>query len=351
MFAAQGRTDHNALVDFVDLSPRAQLRALRSVAATLPAAFGIEARRLRLISQSYNATYRVDAADGRCFAMRININSRRRPGELLAEVSWVAALSAAGTVQVPRPEPTVDGSYVAWTEVPSIDRPIPAVLYSWLDGRDLGGRPPAIQVRALGAAMARMHLQAAGWQLPPGAELTPFDRPLLGDTRHIDEPHDLIDAGTRRTLAEAEEQAATVMRRLFDHGGRRIIHADLHGGNARWHRRQLSVFDFDDCLLGTPVEDLATSIYYLADRGPSEALLKAGYESVTPLPPIAEGDLDALLAARNLLILNSLLLHTSPAMRNLLPAYLHNTVIKLRGYLDDGVYRHDHPGVDLVPFG
>ena len=349
MFATRGRLDQNVLVNFVELSPAAQVRTLRSVAASLPAAFGVEARRLRLISQSYNATYRVDAADGRRFAMRININSRRRPGELLAEVSWVAALAASGTVRVPRPEPTIDGSYVAWTEVPSIDRPIPAVLYSWLDGRDLGRQPVATRVRTLGAAMARMHRQAADWQLPPGAELTPFDRPLLGDTRHIDEPHDLIDAGIRRTLVEAEEHAAVVMRRVFERERRRIIHADLHGGNVRWHRGELSVFDFDDCLLGTPTEDLATSIYYLDDRGAAEEMLTAGYESVTPLPPIADGDLDALLAARNLLILNSLLVHTSRAMRDLLPAFLHNTVIKLRGYLDEGVYRHDRPG--LVPFG
>ena len=32
----------------------------------------------------------------------------------------------------------------------------------------------------------------------------------------------------------------------------------------------------------------------------------------------------------------------------MLPRYLANTVVKLRAYLDTGVYRHDVPGVEPI---
>jgi hypothetical protein len=52
-----------------------------------------------------------------------------------------------------------------------------------------------------------------------------------------------------------------------------------------------------------------------------------------------------LVAHRNVLLLNDLLTTLHSGHRGLLPRFIANTEIKLRAFLDTGVYRHDVDGV------
>ncbi len=77
------------------------------------------------------------------------------------------------------------------------------------------------------------------------------------------------------------------------------LHADLHGGNLKWHEGQLAVFDFDDCGLGVPALDLAVAVFYLRGDDPQlEGALTAGYAEVRPLPDVDPGHFEAMIAAR-----------------------------------------------------
>ena len=54
-----------------------------------------------------------------------------------------------------------------------------------------------------------------------------------------------------------------------------VLHADLHGGNLKWHGGRLAVFDLDDAGFGVPALDLAISTFYLRAADPAvEAALR-----------------------------------------------------------------------------
>jgi hypothetical protein len=60
-------------------------------------------------------------------------------------------------------------------------------------------------------------------------------------------------------------------------------------------------------------------------------------------------DFETLVAHRNMLLLNDLLVTSNAEHRAIIPNFMRNTVTKLRNFLDTGVYRHDLDG--LLPLG
>ncbi len=87
----------------------------------------------------------------------------------------------------------------------------------------------------------------------------------------------------------------------------RIIHGDLHQWNVRYSRGVLSPIDFEDLMWGWPVEDIAVTLYYLQDRPDYPQLLEAfiqGYQRVCPWPELTAGEINALIAARGIGLLN-----------------------------------------------
>lgn len=164
-------------------------------------------------------------------------------------------------------------------------------------------------------------------------------------TDHLAREHPLLTA-ERRAVIDAAMASVQPHFRAVGAGLRaHPLHADLHLGNLKWHRGRLSLFDFDDCVIGVPAHDLAVSTYYLRPRAELEAALRDGYVEARPLPVVADAAFESLIAGRNLLLLNELCGTQTADFRAFLPAFLDNTVLKLRAFLDTGVYRHDTPGV------
>ena len=107
-----------------------------------------------------------------------------------------------------------------------------------------------------------------------------------------------------------------------------------------------TVFDFDDALIGVPVQDLAISTYYL--RAYTDGVLDPlfeGYAAHRSLPSFTDDQLESLVAGRNLLLLNEVLGAVDASGRRMRDGYLANTIVKLRAYLETGRYRHDVDGV------
>ena len=138
-------------------------------------------------------------------------------------------------------------------------------------------------------------------------------------------------------LAEALERC----RRRFEevYAGQRpiVLHADLHGGNLKWHRGALAVFDLDDAGFGVPALDLAISTFYLRAGAPGvEEALRRGYAELRDLPEVSEEQFEALVASRQLLLANSLLASSTASLQARATDYLDVTVHRLRGWFDTG---------------
>ncbi len=312
---------------YEDLDEESQVAALRRVAVAAAGAFGLAVHRLEPVLHGFNTTFRLDTDDGRTLALRVNTNSVSTPPHVAAQQAWVHAIARDTDVAVPDAVTGPDGRAVVAVPCPELRRDLLCVVNTWLDGPDVGECDPE-QAHALGRAMATLHAHARTFVLPEGCGFPVFDEPLFGD-RNLLEGSPLLERAGRRVVDEAFDLARRAFAVLADQADAVPLHADLHGGNLKWHDGRLAVFDFDDAGVGAPVLDLAIATFYVRGADPAvERGLRAGYAHVAPLPAGTE-QLEALLVARQLLLANSLLTTTTAQWRSRAVEYLATTVARL----------------------
>jgi len=321
--------------EYAALDEDGQVEVLRRVALTAADRFGLVVRDLALVLHAYNTTFRVETDDGRRLALRVNTNSKSTPAHIAAQQAWLHALATETELRVPDPLAAPGGGWDVAVDCPQWGAPLRTTVASWLDGDDVG-QCDEEQAHALGRTMAALHDHAEGFVLPQGARLTLFDEPLCHD-------HSLLEGSVPMPAAHAEvvTESLARCRRLFDEvfAGQRpiVLHADLHGGNLKWHEGRLAVFDLDDAGLGVPALDLAISTFYLRSEPLGvEQALREGYAQVRDLPDVSDEQFEALVAARQLLLANSLLSSSTASLRAEAADYLDVTVQRLRGWLATG---------------
>lgn len=332
---------------FEDRSVRSQVAQLRPTALDVLRQYPVHVASLRLLNHGFNTTFQVDTTEGQRFALRLNVNSRRTDAFIGAEMAWLAALSAETDLWVPTPQRTLDGSLLAHVDCTTLGRSIPAALFSWLPGSDLGDEATPGQMRAVGRAAATLHTHGETWQLPPGTALPAIDTVLMDIEYVLDRDHPLLSTADHGLIEDVFAHVQAHYDAMFAGARRQPLHADLHIWNLRWYRGRLSVLDFDDSGIGVPVQDLAISAYYLRDNAEQEAALLEGYQQLRPLPAFTTEQYEAMVASRNLVLLNDVIMTTNAEFIEMLPRYVPNSLTKLRAYLETGVYRHTVPG--LIP--
>ncbi|MCK0112976.1 phosphotransferase [Ornithinimicrobium sp. F0845] len=317
-----------------DLTDEEQAEALRPVALEAAACFGLEVHRLEVLLHAYNTTYSLETVTGERFALRINTNSTSDGPEIATQQAWQLALAEHTPVQVATPRRTVDGQWCASVASPALERELRVTCASWLEGDDVGDPSPEV-ARELGRAMALMHQQARTWELPDGGRMPLFDTPLFGDPDLLDTAD--LQEDQHEVLRIARTRTEEAFRRQYAGAPVIALHADLHGGNLKWHDGRLAVFDFDDCGLGIPALDLAISTFYLrGDDEAPEVAMRAGYASIAPLPEVSTEDFEAIVASRQLLLANSILASSTTQLRAMARTYLPATVDRLRHWLETG---------------
>ena len=318
---------------YASLASDEQVTLLRSVARTGSARFGLDVETIELVRHEFNTTFRVADLTGRVTAVRVNTNSVSTPEHVIAQHAWMRARAAQTPVRRPGPRRTLTGDEHA--VVPPPHGMFMVVAATWLDGEDVG-ECTAGQAKALGRAMATMHNHAEGWDVPPGGRLTTFSDPYFGDEDRLtlafpadSQEAELVRWSLQRcqdAILSAELDCPPV-----------VVHGDLHGGNLKWHRDELAVFDFDDCGVASPALDLAIATFYL--RGSDarvEAALRAGYVEVRPLPEVTTPVFEALVASRQLLLANDLLQSSTEHLRAQARDYLDRTVDRLAHWREGG---------------
>jgi Ser/Thr protein kinase RdoA (MazF antagonist) len=323
-----------------------QRRHLTELATTALTKHSIDVTSLRLVQHGFNATFRVEGSLAGCagrWALRLGTQGLRSPAETAAEIAWLDALRDETEVEVAPVERSTAGE--AMVSVPSepLARDVVAVLFEWLPGRLVADEPPPAVIRRLGRLTAQLHAHAERWQLPTGTMLERIDDARMGLDDHLAQ-HPMLDSAQRSIVGEVAGRADETFSALRSRHGGHVIHGDLHPGNLMTTAGRLSVLDFDDCGISHPLHDLAITAYYLRPAD-LEGALRAGYEEIRPLPGHHRDEFELLVAARNLALLNDTVTVNAAWVHDLLPRYIPNTITKLRGYLDTGVFRHDVEGL------
>jgi Ser/Thr protein kinase RdoA (MazF antagonist) len=298
--------------DFAGLTELGRARRLRPLAFAALEAYDLTVLSLRLIDDGWNCVFRVETPD-RPLALRV---TRPTPGRDAAsvhsEVAFMTALSEATDIQVPRVIPNRSGEPVTMAEATGVPEARACVVFGWLGGRLLGEQVTSRRWHDLGDLVGRMHHFAEGWTPPAGFVAPTYDSVLpYGEALVMFEPGRADLHGASHLLQEAYHRTAERIRVLNHEQPRIVVHGDLHAWNVKVRRGVLSPFDFEDLLFAVPILDVATSLYYIRDRADYLSLavaFRAGYEQHRPWVEREPGELDRLLIARGLDLLNTTIL-------------------------------------------
>lgn len=337
------------MTPYHELTPRGRARRLRGAVDTALAHYDLDVVHVRLITNDTNGIFRVDTSDGARYAVRVGLGGGigHSTGEVLAETEWLAALAAETDLPVPVPVTTRDGAPFVTVEVPRVPDPRNVVVFSWLDGRPLGARLTTRSMWELGALSARLHAHGAAHRpsspdaLPRYDRINPFVEPFV----LFEAEHPLVPP-TRRAVfaaaAEVVEDEIGALRRSDE--PMRVLHGDLHPWNVMANRRGLAPFDFEDLMWGWPVQDVATSLYYL--QGPDFdtrlTTFREGYETVATWPERREGQIATFVIGRALVLANDLLI--TPEWRAEAALYLERYETRFRAFLAERPIRSGRRG-------
>jgi Ser/Thr protein kinase RdoA (MazF antagonist) len=281
-------------------------------------AFPIAPTRLDFVNVSENVTFRVTDAAGDDFVLRLHRPWYHTVERLKGERVWTRALAQAG-VSVPQGVTTKGGDDYVRVDVEPLGEQRWAGLARWIEGRVLFGiveaetDPAAIEghFERLGAIMAALHNQAAGWAPPASFERHALDADGLMGAPTGEPPfwgpfwdHPMFSPAERALMLSTRDSIHAALTRFGrDPAIFSLIHADLHPGNVLIHRDHLAVIDFDDAAFGWHLYDLAVALVFYEDHahfaGFRDACLR-GYGAVRPLPDDVVGLLPMFLLIRRL---------------------------------------------------
>ena len=216
-----------------------------------------------------NRVYEVELEDESRLVVKFYRPGRWSRQTILDEHQFLAELVEA---ELPAVAPTDLGTGRTLSEIDGIFyAAFPKVRGRTLDEAD------DERLRRIGRLIGRMHAVGAARDAP--------HRPRLTVERYVHESLEVLIKGGAMTSALAPRYA-DVARRIADAAAGPLaaartqrIHGDLHWGNALWGSDGPILLDFDDMLVGPPVQDL-----WLLARGDAEEARQAreqlieGYE-------------------------------------------------------------------------
>lgn len=295
---------------FEQLGDAGKARRQRAVAAQVLGEWGIVPASIRRLAVDTNFMYRVVSTSGEVFALRIHRDGLRAPVDIELECWWLDELRRNGAPVV-EVVPAIDGRFLVQA-APAAGVPDgrSAVLFRWLPGR-LGDDSERAYWVTLGETMARLHLAAAATAVPTWARpkrwdsVFYFEPPVLWNPEHLT----ATTAEQRSLVTDATAYVESLLAARYERDDPpRLIHGDLQDGNVMLYRGRMTVFDFEDTIVGYPEHDIVVALYgaYFNrdDFDDVVAALRDGYERVGVWPLGEVVELAPLFAARCLLLMD-----------------------------------------------
>jgi len=307
---------------YSSLTVRGQARRLRKLVLNALTHYELDVARLRLVTNDMNGIFRIDTRDRQKYILRVTMpEGGHTLDHVAAEMDWLAALAHDTNLSVPRPLPARNGSLVVEAGTSGVPEVRLCEVFSWVPGKDLDEDMSEVNISKLGELMAGLHAHALTYRPPSDLSLLRFDRvfPFPEPVVLFDKTYSPLFPATRRVVYErAIAWAQESIDRLKASGElMRIIHGDLHQWNVRTKRGVLSPIDFEDLMLGWPVQDIATTLYYFPAGSYSELCIafQDGYTRHIPWPERHKSEIDSFIAARGIGLANFVLNDPNPAWR------------------------------------
>ncbi|CAN5463490.1 hypothetical protein BH10PSE7_BH10PSE7_43170 [soil metagenome] len=326
---------------FDDLPHPEQLKLLHAAAQASLAFYDLPERsKAAMINLSENATFRVDAPDGRRWALRLHRKGYHSRNAIASELAWVAALRGGSKVITPLAVPGRDGELIQTAGIPG-HAPRHAVLFDWETGSEPAETDLLEHFPTLGRVTGEMHNFTRSWTPPPGFERFTWDfETALGAQGHWGSWRDGM--GMDSDKAALFQKAADRIRDRLAAFGKSpdrfgLVHCDMRLANLLLDGKTTKVIDFDDCGFSWYLYDCATALSFIEDRPDVPGLIAAwvaGYRDVAPLSAEEEAEIPTLVMLRRLLLVAWIGSHSQTDLaKSMGVAYTNNTVPLAHAFL------------------
>ena len=297
---------------FKSLSHEQQLAALQDIAQRALLQYDLPPNSTAaLLNLSENAIYRIEAPDGRRWALRVHREGYQSRQAIASELAWAVDLRQHGVAVTPRPVAGRDGQLIQDVVHPLMDSPRHVVLFHWETGAEPGiADDLTASFEVLGETAARMHMHARQWQRPAGFTRFTwnFDTALGEDRPHWGRWRDGV--GMNAEKERLFQRTVNLIGRRLAHYGTGperfgLIHSDLRLTNLLIDGATVKVIDFDDCGFSWYMYDAATPVSFHEHEPQAPDLIeswKAGYRKVLPLAKEDEAEIPTFVMLRRILL-------------------------------------------------
>lgn len=296
-----------------ELTKRGKLKRLRQLALKALEQYDLRVKWVRFLTTETNTMFQIQAEEGERYVLRIYSDEETTLRENQAEMYWLDALKRDTALKVTEPITRRDGEYISIVSMPGVPEERRCVLFKWVPGRTLEHYLSPENYHKLGQTLARLHNHAETLNpLPPNIQPKKWDKvfyyPDEPVVYHTEEYRHLFPSERVALLNEVIKRAEQVFEKLYaDRDGQILIHGDLHYLNVHLYRGELYVIDFEDVMLGYPVQDIAITLSYGRQRdGYSDwrDAFQRGYTNLRPWPAESQKQLETLIAARSVMFVN-----------------------------------------------
>lgn len=289
-------------------------------------AFELDGYSIDWATQHSNITVRLVSEYGPPLALRL-----RSPLGLDArtELEWLNAVRRGTSVR------TVEPFAEHWrknTRVVS-DRNgklVECALFRWIEGQPLAAQLTEDNYHELGTITAKLHEFASGWEPPVGLKPLIWDKTIYYEGMDFVIPKlvysGYVSSRDASMVAEVMSAADDELEILASTPDLMFLHGNLEMWNILTTATgRLVLLDFEDVMFGSPVLDIAITLFYGQERRDYAALSAAyenGYRTVRDWPVRDHRQLTLLFAARATMLLNHALETESDkqdVVRRLLP--------------------------------
>ncbi len=316
--------------NFAEKTYLGQVRHLRNLALNAIKLFPIDLEKLHFINHGENTTFKVTAACGSRFLLRIHRANYHSPQAIGEELQWLKLLQNKGFA-VPEPVCSHIGELLTEVEYRGLNRQ--CSLLKWVEGRFVEKSISPGHLFQAGKLLAGFQNATPGsfsqHRIYWNAEGMAGEQAMFGCYDKLEgiDPADqeLISQARRAIFARLKAYQESFPEKMG------LIHADLHFGNILNQNGSLAAIDFDDCGFGFHVYDLVIPyIGALARMNEDKkkrsdeffAALIAGYQTSRAFTDQDESLFHCLLACRKILMLGWLNSRSdNPCLRELLPGW------------------------------
>ncbi|HSQ27901.1 MAG TPA: phosphotransferase [Anaerolineales bacterium] len=318
------------------LTQQAKRRRLTSLAKNALENYDLQVTQIRFFRQETNTLFRLITSAGESLVLKI-YSEDSTAQENLAEVTWLNALSRESEIQVAAPVPRRDGQFLTHAHVDGIPGIHRCVLFHWVPGRPLIQHMTPNNYFDLGKTVATLHKHAQIFNLPQDIHPKRWDQVFYYPAEPIvyhEKQYQHLFPPERVTLLDQVVNEANVFLSSLYHNDQPpiLIHGDLNPWNIHIFHKQIYVLDFEDVLLGYPIQDIAILLYYEQDHPNFQDLVKAfkkGYCLTLAWPVESQRQLETLWAARRAMFVNYVA-HTDPDPEQ----FIESRCVLLQTFLD-----------------